>query len=51
MRMGSCDTDGGVGDSMGEIVGEWGIWVCFGRGGLFSKIGGDLGIACEGFQC
>ena len=24
VRMGSCDTDGGVGDSMGEIVGDWG---------------------------
>ena len=27
----------GVGDSMGEIVGDWGIWVCFGRGGLCSQ--------------
>lgn len=34
----------GVGDSMGEIVGDWGFGFCFGRGGLFSK------IACERFQ-
>lgn len=31
----------GVGDSMGEIVGDWGIWVLFWSVGLFSKIGGN----------
>lgn len=35
----------GVGDSMGEIVGDWGVWVCFWRGGLFSK------VLVQGFQC
>lgn len=32
----------GVGDSMGIVVGDWGIWVLFWAVGLFSKFGGDL---------
>ena len=33
----------GVGDSLGEIVGDWGIWDLFWSGrAVFSKIGGDF---------
>ena len=32
----------GVGDSMGEIVGDWGLMGLFWAVGLFSKVDGDL---------
>ena len=30
------------GDSMGEVVGDWGIWVLLWSVGLFSKVCGDF---------
>ena len=41
----------GVGDSMGEIVGDWGVWVCFGAGRVVLKsFGAGISVLVRGTQ-